>query len=85
MELKGYIQKVRDPANWSPEFFAETEALFSAHMDAIIRTLKRDKLWEEFDVARCEWIRPGQAQIVKNLQQKVVPDKCEVKSQQNRG
>lgn len=85
MILKDYIQKARNPANWTPDFFEATESVFSAHMDVIIRTLKRDKLWEEFDVARCEWMRPGQAQIVKNLQQKVVPDKCEVKSQQNRG
>ncbi len=74
MILKEYIQQARDSANWTPEFFETTESFFTEHMDTIIRTLKQDKLWEQFDVARCEWKRPGQAQIVENLQQKAVAD-----------
>ena len=63
MTLREYIQKARDPANWTAEFFAETEPVFMEHLNTIRNTLIKDKLWEQFDVARCEWKLPGQAQI----------------------
>ena len=75
MELKEYIQKVRDPANWSPEFFAETERVFLEHLDTIRRTLVKDKLWEQFDEARSEWKLPGQAKAWEDGQKKDVKSK----------
>ena len=75
MELKEYIQKVRDPANWSPEFFAETERVFLEHLDTIRRTLVKDKLWEQFDEARSEWKLPGQAKAWEDGQKKDVQSK----------
>lgn len=80
MLLKEYIVKARDPANWTPEFFEATESFFVENMDAIIRALRKEKLWDQFDVARCKWKRPGQAQIVKDLQQKAVADNGRFKS-----
>ena len=64
MELKEAIQKIRDPNNWSDDFFQEIKPLYDKHLNVIRNTLVKDKLWDKFDLAFCEWARPGQAAAV---------------------
>ena len=58
------IQKIRDPNNWSDDFFQEIKELFSQHFNAVRNTLVKEGLWDRFDRAFCEWGRPGQAAII---------------------
>lgn len=75
MTFNEYIKNVRSPENWTAEFFAETDQFFIDHLNAIRDTLVKDGLWNQFDVARCEWKRPGQVQAIESAQRKAVPDK----------
>lgn len=43
------IQKIRDPNNWSDDFFQEIEELFSQHFNAVRNTLVKEGLWDRFD------------------------------------
>ena len=52
MLLKEYIVKARDPANWTPEFFEATESFFVENMDAIIRALRKEKIFDQIEVKR---------------------------------
>lgn len=60
MTLEEYISKVRDPTNWTPEFFEKTEPIFIEHLNTVHNTLVKAKIWDRFDKSRCEWTRPGQ-------------------------
>lgn len=63
MTVKEMIQKIRDPNNWTDEFFAEIQALYMQHFNSVRSTLIKDDLWDRFDRAYCEWGRLGQAAI----------------------
>lgn len=75
MELKEYLKKVRNPANWTPDFFEATEPIFIKNLKSIRSALVKDNLWSEFDEARCEWKKPGQAKLGEGERQKAVRDK----------
>lgn len=64
MELKETIQKIRDPNNWSDDFFKIIEPVYNEHFNTIRNTLVKDELWDRFDTAFCEWKRPGQVAVL---------------------
>lgn len=79
MTVKEYIQKIRDPANWTDIFLAETEQIFMQHLSTVRSTLIKDGLWDQFDSARCEWKRPGQFRAIDDGKQKAAPEKVNQK------
>lgn len=54
------IQKIRDPNNWTDEFFHEIQDDYFQHLNPVRNTLIRDGLWASFDRAFSECFRPGQ-------------------------
>lgn len=69
MTVSDMIQKIRNPNNWTDEFFSDIQELYYQHLNAVRNTLVSDGLWERFDTAFCEWGRPGQAAMVRNQEQ----------------
>lgn len=63
MTVKEMIQKIRNPNNWTDEFFAEISDLYFANFNTVRNTLVADGLWDRFDKAFCEWGRPGQVAV----------------------
>lgn len=53
--MEEVIKKLRDPANWTPHFFAEIEEQYFSHLSAIRNTLVRDGLWDKWDQAFSAW------------------------------
>lgn len=64
MTVQEMIQKIRDPDNWTDEFFSEIRPLYLEHLNTVRNTLVKDGLWDRFDTAFSEWQRPGQAAVV---------------------
>lgn len=61
MTVQEMIQKIRNPDNWSDDFFSEIRPLYLEHLNTVRNTLVKDGLWDRFDTAFSEWQRPGQA------------------------
>ena len=64
MTAQEMIQKIRNPDNWSDDFFSEIRPLYLEHLNTVRNTLIKDGLWARFDTAFSEWQRPGQAAAV---------------------
>ena len=64
MTVQEMIQKIRDPDNWSDDFFSEIRPLYLEHLNTVRNTLVKDGLWDRFDTVFSEWQRPGQAAAV---------------------
>lgn len=64
MTVQEMIQKIRDPDNWTDDFFSEIRPLYLEHLNTVRNTLVKDGLWARFDTAFSEWQRPGQAAAV---------------------
>lgn len=73
MTVSEMIQKIRDPNNWTDEFFSDIRDLYYQHLNTVRKTLVSDGLWEKFDTAFCEWGRPGQAAMIHNQEQSQNP------------
>ena len=63
MTVQEMIQKIRDPDNWSDDFFSEIRPLYLEHLNTVRNTLVKDGLWDRFDTAFSEWQIPGQAAV----------------------
>lgn len=79
MELKETIQKIRDPNNWSDDFFKMIEPVYNEHFSTIRNTLVKDELWDRFDTAFCEWKKPGQVAMLngQSKEDKKYPTVCD--------
>ncbi len=63
------IQQIRDPNNWTDDFFAEIEPFYMEHFNMVRSTLVSDKLWDRFDTAFSEWKMPGQVALFRTEQE----------------
>lgn len=66
MTAQEMIQKIRNPDNWSDDFFSEIRPLYLEHLNTVRNTLVKDGLWHRFDTAFSEWQIPGQAAAVES-------------------
>ncbi len=64
MTINEMIKRIREPDNWTDEFFTEIEPAYMQHLNTVRNTLVKDGLWDRFDKAFSEWQRPGQAAVV---------------------
>lgn len=64
MTINEMINGIREPDNWTDEFFTDIEPVYMQHLNTVRNTLVKDGLWDRFDKAFSEWQRPGQAAIV---------------------
>lgn len=63
MTVTEMMQKIRDPNNWTDEFFKEIEPTLYRHFNTVRNTLAHEEIWDKFDIAISEWKRPEQVEI----------------------
>lgn len=58
--LEDVKKQIIDPNNWNDDFFWAIEEVYNNHFNSIRQVLVNAKLWKQFNVAYCEYKRPGQ-------------------------
>lgn len=64
MTTRELIQKIREPNNWTDDFFAEIEQLYFENFNTVRNSLVSDGSWDRFDTAFSEWRKAGQVAAV---------------------
>ena len=74
VDLDWLLARIRNPNNWTDDFFNELDRYYSEFFNRIRNTLAEVGKWEEFDIAYCEWKRPGQFQALSAAQEEKPAD-----------